>query len=210
MYGNYSVEVIFLPNRTVYVGYGPGGTGNLVFFCGLQFGKGTWSNGVYTGTITSFTTCEQPYEVGTGSVSITGNGGAVSGAFSGGTDYHATVLPSSEFNFNTPAVLSSISGTWSVIHLVDRNTSGISSISIDASGNLNGTYDNGCSISGKVTPDTSNKNFFDLSITYGGPPCLPANQSGSGIAVLLPTAGPAQLEFWASSGTTFGMVLVSQ
>lgn len=203
--GRESVELISLPNQTVYVGFGaPSGT-NLIYFCDLEFNKGTWSEDIYTGTITNFDYCDGNYIVETGTVSFTYSNGNISGGAPFG-ELMTTVLPTSQFNFNTPALLSSISGSWSAPYSLDRNVGGPKAISIDSSGNLNGTYDNGCSISGKVYPDTSNKDFFDLSITYGGPPCVPANQSESGIAVLR----SGQLEFWATSGTTVGIVFVTR
>lgn len=52
----------------------------------------------------------------------------------------------------------------------------------------------GCSYSGTITPDAE-KNFFNVSITFGSAPCNPANQTISGVALemLLPDGVTRQL-----------------
>jgi hypothetical protein len=91
------------------------------------------------------------------------------------TTFDATALPSSLFEWDTPARLADIARTWGAI-------------TINPDGTFTGSNGD-CSFSGTLTPH-SKKNFFNLTIGYGGAPCRTdiANQGGSGIAIetLLP------------------------
>ena len=70
----------------------------------------------------------------------------------------------------------------------------------------------GCSFTGTITPDGSNKNFFDVSLTFGVSPCLMPNQKATGIAVnyLLSDGMTNQFLAGVSSGNSMGMVFAAE
>src|SRR5208282_1974774 len=188
----YSFESIVLPNDKFYGIYGTV-SGNVLLLYGMVTGQGASSSGTYTASVTDF--------LYTGAIytdSLTENGTQIT--FSG------TVLPASSFNYSTPASLSAISGTWTGTLLDGAPTT----VTISASGSVSGASQ-GCSFSGTVAPDSSNKNFFDVSLTFGGNPCALPNQTASGIGVeyLLSDGVTQQLLAGVTVGTSEGTVFVA-
>ncbi len=122
-----------------------------------------------------------------------------------GVSFTGTSLPLTSFNYSAAASVANISGSWTGTQLDGTSTS----MTIDtSSGSIKGST-SGCSFSGTAAADSSNKNFFDVALTFGGAPCLLLNQKVSGVAVdsLLPDGVTRQL--WisvtngASAGTSF-------
>ena len=193
-------EAIILPNNTLYALYGTT-TGNVFNVLGLITGPGSSSNGSYSASITDYNYAGGVY---TGSVSAS----YVSGASINGTiidsgvgvlSFSGSVLPSSEYNFNAQASLSTIIGTWNGALL-----GGIAaSATIVSTGTFSGSSQ-GCSYSGNITPDSSGMNFFDFSLKYGASPCLLPNQTQTGIAIdyLLSNGSTRQLLGAVSSGSS--------
>jgi hypothetical protein len=199
-------ETIVLPNDTYYALYGRT-VGNVFTVSGLITGQGTSDAGQYTASVNDYYytgvrysgSVKATYAAGSsisGTVTETGNPGPV---FSG------TTLPISSFPYTTPASISDITGTWN--GNLFGNTP--AAVSISANGSVTGSSD-GCTFSGTVTPDSSNKNFFDFTLTYGGSPCLLPYQTQSGIAVdyLLSDGITHQLLAAVSSGS-YGNVFIA-
>ncbi len=202
----YTFDSIVLPNDKFYGIYGTV-SGNVLLLYGMVTGQGASSSGTYTASVTDFLYTGVVYTdsltasyVPNSSVNgtITENGSQI--AFTG------TALPASSFNYNTPASLSSISGTWTGTLLNGAPTT----VTISASGSVSGSSQ-GCSFSGTVSPDSSNKNFFDVSLTFGGNPCALPNQTASGIGVeyLLSDGVTQQLLAGVTVGTSEGTVFVA-
>lgn len=169
-------DTIILPNDKVFAIYGTASGNGISVPEGVVTGQGAPNgNGTYTANVTDIflggaatSTFTASYVPGS-SVSGTSTEKGSPISFSG------TVAS----DFNTPAVLSAITGNWSGTFL-DGNSG---SVTINANGSFAGTDSAGCSFSGTVTPDSSNKNFFDVSVSTGGSPCSTPNLSASGIAV---------------------------
>ena len=202
----YNFDAIVLPNDKFFAIYGANTTVD-----GMMTGQGTSGASTYTANVTDFYYTGQTC---TGSVSAS----YVAGSSLNGTltencvatqTFSGTSLPASSFNYNTPASLSAISGTWTGVLLDGASAT----VTIGSNGNFSGS-DSGCTFSGTITPDSSNKNFFDMSLTFGGPPCLDPNQTASGIAVdyLLSDGVTRQLlaaVTGTSSGTSWGTVFAA-
>jgi hypothetical protein len=207
----YAFDGIDLPNDTFYAIYG-NMLGNVLYVCGMATGQGTSGSTNYTASETDFDYCGGSQVVYSGSVTAAYTQGvSMNGSITenGNTEtFTATVPPSSQFSFSTAASLSSVSGTWNG-SLTDGESA---TVTIDSLGNVNGVSSDGCSFSGTITADTSNKNFFDVSITMGGSPCLFANQGASGIGVdyLLSDGTTTQLIAGVSSASSFGIVFAAQ
>ena len=201
-------ETIILPNDTFYAIYGQT-SGNVFSVEGMVLGQGLSNNGKFNATITDFlgngTTAA-------GSIAATYvKGSTISGTFTetgqNNVTFTGTAIAGSSFNYNTPALLSDIAGmTWGG-SLQDGS---FAAVSINTDGTFSGT-DSGCSFSGTVTPDSSGKNFFKVSLTYGASPCLLPNQTQTGIAVdyLLSDGVTRQLLAGVTSGTSNGTVFVA-
>jgi hypothetical protein len=203
----YTFETILLPNDKFYAIYGTV-SGNTFTVYGMMTGQGTSGSSSYTATINDFFytgavnsgTISASYVAGT-SVNGTVTEGSTATSFTG------TALPASDFNYNTTASVSAISGTW-VGNLLD----GISTtVTINSNGTVSGSS-SGCSFTGTVTADSSNKNFFDVSLTFGGSPCSFPNQTATGVGVyyLLSDGVTHQLLAAVNVGTSFGTVFFAQ
>lgn len=113
---------------------------------------------------------------GTISGSVSANGQSVS--FSGGP------IAGSLYNYNTPATLANVSGTWTLNTLSSETIF----LTVQSNGSLSATTSLGCSFIGSVTPRPSGKNVFDATVTFGPAPCALPNQTGTGIALAYPTS----------------------
>jgi hypothetical protein len=193
-------EGVVLPNNTFYALYGTT-SGNTFNIMGMITGPGNSSNGTYSATISDYYYSGATY---TGSVSASYVGGAsINGTiFDSGVGtlpFTGSALPTSLYNYNIPASLSTIVGTWNGALL----GGGGASVSINSTGTFAGSSQ-GCSYSGSINPDASGMNFFDFSLTYGGSPCLLPYQTQTGIAIdyLLSDGVTRQLIAGVSSGSS--------
>jgi len=202
----YTFETIVLPNDKVYAIYGTV-SGNVFLIYGMITGQGASGSSTYTASVTDF------FHTGTinsGSVTATYvQGSSLNGTLTeNGTNitFTGASLPASTFNFNTQASLSAISGTWTG-SLMDGTAT---TVTISSNGSVGGSS-SGCSFTGTVAADSSNKNFFDVSLTFGGSPCSLPNQTVSGIGVdyLLSDGVTHQLLAAVTSGTSAGTVFVA-
>jgi hypothetical protein len=196
-----------LPNDKFYAIYGTI-SGNVLLLSGLIAGQGTSGNGSYTANVNNF------FYTGTkttGSVSATYvAGSSLNGTLTEGsaaTKFTGALLSTSSFNYNTPALIGDISGNWNGTLLDGMSTT----VAISSNGSVTGSS-SGCSFSGTVSPDSSNKNFFNVSLTFAGSPCTAPNQTATGIGVdyLLSNGVTHQLVAAVTIGTTLGTVFVAQ
>jgi hypothetical protein len=180
-------DTIVLPNDQVWAVYGTS-SNNVLTIEGLVSGQGKSSGGSsYTANVTDYFFVGQTTALATITASFV-PGTSISGQFSEAGQAAETIsgAPPKQFNYNTAALLSDISGTWN------------GTTTISATGAITGTLQ-GCSYSGTIQPDSSGKNFFDVSITL--PTCV-GNQALPGIAVdyLLPDGITRQLIGAVASG----------
>jgi len=203
----FSFSTIVLPNDKFYAIYGTV-SGNALLLSGLVTGQGTSGNATYTASVTDY--------VNTGAI----NSGSISATYVAATSLNGSLTengtaitftgtsePASSFNYNTSASLSAITGTWTGTLLDGMTTT----VTIDSNGNVSGSS-SGCSFSGTVAADSSNKNFFDVSLTFGASPCSLPNQTATGIGVeyLLSDGVTHQLLAAVTAGTTFGTVFAAE
>ena len=201
-------ETIILPNDEYYAIYGPT-SGNGFVISNMMTGQGSSDNGSYTATVTDF---NNTGTFSSGSVSATyvvgsSINGKLTEAGNPAVSFNGTVVPSSQFNYYTSASLSDVTGIWTG-SLLDGATA---TVTISSNGAFSGSDSSGCSFSGTIAPDSSGKNFFAISLTYGASPCLLPNQSASGMAVdyLLSDGVTRQLLAAVASGTSYGTVFVA-
>lgn len=175
-------DAIVLEDGTFWSMYGVP-SGNALAVQGIATGSSTASNGAFTISFKDF------YAPGTSPISGSGSGTYTGSTLIGSltesgqtTTFNFAVPVSTTYDYNTPAVISAITGSWSG-SLLDGETG---TVNIQTSGTLTGTSSLGCSVTGTVTPRPSGKNVFNISLTFGASPCALPNQSVSGIALTYP------------------------
>lgn len=194
--GGNAFEAIVTPDDKVYVLHGAASADPNVFLVdGLVAGQGASNSGRYTASVTDFF----------GSNPVSGSLTATyvpATSFTGTIVAGGTTIPFSGtaiagFDVNTAASLSTITGTW----IGTLMFFGAGTITIDGNGKLSGNAQ-GCTFSGTVKPDTSGKNFFTLSVTFGSSPCTAPFQTETGVVVdyLLSNGTTRQLVAAATSG----------
>lgn len=110
-------------------------------------------------------------------------------ATSGAAITYAGAAPDSAvYNYNTPARLTEIAGTWNMT----ASTGLPASLNIAATGSYTGSSA-GCNFSGTIGPRGSGKNVFDFTIRFGASPCALADQTATGHAVSYLHNGRRQL-----------------
>lgn len=202
-----SFESIVLPNDSYFAIYGTT-TGNLFLISGMITGQGTSKNGAYTASVTDF------YYTGltsTGSLTATYvPGTSLNGSLveSGVTaTFTGNSIPTSQFNYNMPASLSAITGTWSG-NLLDGSSA---TVTIASNGTLSGS-NLGCTFSGTLVADGA-KNFFTLTLTFANTSaCLLPGQTATGIGItyLLSNNTTRQLLFGGTAaGGTKGTLFLA-
>lgn len=130
--------------------------------------------------------------------------------------FTANLVPNTQFNFATPAPLSSVVGTWSGPSV---RTDFPSTLQVNADGTFMSSYVSGnasCNVNGKFVPNITN-NYFNLSVSFStnmqnsGTVCAWDGMTANGVAV---TVAPNNKDLlWAAfaiSGTTYGNAFVFQ
>jgi len=174
---------------------------------GVAQGTGTANNGSFISTnLKDFGTAPAT----AGSVYATYNSTArtISGTMSTDSGSFALTggpLTGSLYDYNKPALLSTISGSWTGSGLGGETIA----LNIAAEGAFTGHSSGGCNFSGAFIPRPSGKNVFNVTITFGASPCVMPGLSGSGIAVAYPlTNGQTQLMAAAiDNSRTYGSVM---
>jgi hypothetical protein len=203
----YSFDAIILPNDNFYAIYGTV-SGDTLLIQGLVTGTGKESGASITGSMTDFEFPGSPVGTATLSGAFTA-GASLNGSLTEGGQnetFTGTIPPTSQFNYNTAALASTITGSWSG-SLMDGETA---SLVIDGSGNVSGLSSAGCSFSGTAKPDSSGKNFYDVTLAFATSGCVAAGQTATGVGVVeILSDGTLQLLAGLSnSGNTLATVFV--
>lgn len=178
-------STLVLDNDEIWTLYGQDGAAGQLLVYGLLQGQGAASSGsfsssaikdyYYNGTTTNGT-LSATYQAGTlfrGTFSASGQSVSFAGV--------APAAGSSSYNYNTAASLADISGSWSGTSMGGST----STYTISSVGTFSGTNQYGCGMSGTVTPRTSGKNVFDVTLTNNTSTACGAASglTGRGIAV---------------------------
>jgi hypothetical protein len=203
----YSFSTIVLPNDKFYGIYGTI-TGNLFYVYGMLAGQGTSGNDTFTANVTDFFYTGQTFSDGLTATDTPGS--SVNGTITENgmpITFSGTAQPTSSFNYNTAASLSAISGTWTGT-LLDGITT---TVTINSNGTVSGNS-SGCLFTGTVSADSSGKNFYDVSLTFGASPCQFPNQTATGVGVyyLLSNGVTHQLLAGVTLGNSEGTVFFAQ
>ncbi|MDO9166102.1 MAG: hypothetical protein Q7U13_08345 [Rhodoferax sp.] len=171
---------------------------------GFVQGSGTSNNGTFTSAnVKDFGF--RPAAAGTASATYNATAGTISGTVSttaGTVTFNGGPIAGSLYNYNTPASLATVSGSWSTTALTGEGVA----LNIASNGAFTALSTIGCNFAGTVTPRASGKNVFNVALTFGAAPCALPGQTASGIAVAYPLAnGKTQLLVTVTEGTrTYG------
>lgn len=196
----YAINLIVMPNNTVYTNFGTPVTGGLSVL-GVNFGSVTSSGSTFTGPFREYLYNNTSY-TGTLAGTVVANtslSGTATYTSGGVGTFALTPLTSGSYNFNTPAVLSTVTGAWTGTLLTGVATT----VTIASNGTLTGSGA-GCTFTGTIAPDPSGVNVFATSITYGsGCPTVGLVETGISLSYIT-TSGSRQLISMVSSATTGG------
>ena len=180
-------SAVVLEDGQVWALYGNAIGGGLVVG-GIVQGQGISNNGTFTSTtIKDFGylppvagTLDATYVAGASiQGTVTAGGGSI--GLSG------SAIPSTSFNYNTPALVSNIAGNWTL-----SSTSGNTiALNIASNGTFTGTATGGCTLSGSVAARPSGKNIFNVQLTNGPAPCALPGFQGNGIGIYTALASGA-------------------
>src|SRR5579871_172669 len=174
---------------------------------GLATGQGTSTTSGYSGTLTAFSSSGVSFTDTIAATDVANS--SMSGTFTINgvqTGIGGVALPTATYSYGTAATVASItavSSNWSG-SLLDGTSL---AISIAASGTISPAAATGCQVvasSSSITPDSSNKNFYDVQLTFGLSPCSLAGQTvkGIGLFYLLPDGVTHQLLLAGTAGTS--------
>lgn len=189
--GNQNFQLLILENDEFWGLYGTKYQ-DTFYVSGLLQGQGNSSNNKFTASGV------KDFWVGGSSVAGSVNAdyvaaSTISGSFStpeGSASFTGSGIPVADYDYNTPATLSSITGTWS-LGAPDEATV---DVNIATNGNVSGSS-SGCSFTGTLRPRASGKNVFDMQLQFGAAPCALPGQTAQGVALLsnLPQSTQKQL-----------------
>ena len=157
-------STLVLDNDEIWTLYGEEGSNGELIVYGLIQGQGASNRGSFTSS--ALRDYSFNGDSASGSINATYTvGSTFSGTVSsaGQSVSFAGVVPApgvSSYVYNTPAVLSDITGTWSGTSMGGVN----SSYTISAGGTFSGVNEFGCGFSGTIAPRSSGKNVFDVTL----------------------------------------------
>jgi len=176
-----SITGLLLSDGTYYVLYST--TTDPTIVGGVVQGTGTSNNGSFTSTNARDFNIEglgvQPATISASYFAKQSFNGTVTYTSLGNTVANFTTTYDAAYEL-TP-LLSELGGTYSG---QVASSAGVESATLTVNGNtgnVTGTSLSGCGFTGTATPRTDG-NAFDMSVTFGGDPCLFANQTFTGIA----------------------------
>ncbi|MDF3838857.1 hypothetical protein P3W85_38875 [Cupriavidus basilensis] len=181
----YSTAAFVLENNEFYLIYAKSGAKGDADL-GMVHGVGTARNGSFSSsgaTDYNFTTLARtPATLSTGYTTKS----SFNGSFSG----QARTLgfaASYDKLYDTPASLSAAAGTYATASVSGSGgTAALMTIATD--GTLAGSFPAGngtCKFTGSLVPRASGKNFFNMTVAFGGAPCPLGTSATNGVAVAL-------------------------
>jgi hypothetical protein len=182
-----ALRMLLLDNNELWALYGTP-SGSALLATGFIQGSGTANAFTYTTTnAKDFPSALAPVPV-TGSASYTGSG-ILSGSLAG-VSFTGSAIPSTVYNYATPAVVANVAGTWTSSYAGFVNTVIVTGNSFSGSSAASGGTT--CTFTGTITPHASGKNVFAVVATFGATPgCNTsfATKTTNGIAIAYDIGG---------------------
>ena len=194
----YELNLIVMPNNTLYSLFGTPISGGLSVL-GVDFGSASTSGSSFSGSFKEYYPNNTSTTATTSGTVVANTSLSGVSTFANGATASVALVPltAGGYNFNAPAVLSTITGSW-----VGSLLTGVATtVTINSNGTLTGSGA-GCSLTGTIAPDASGVNVFATTITYGaGCPVRGLVETGITLSYIT-TSGSRQLISMVSSSTT--------
>lgn len=191
-------QMLILENGEYWAMYGTR-TSSAFFVAGFIQGSGSSNNGTFTSS-SARDFGVAPSVPGSVNATYTTDptiSGTVSGA-QGSVSFSGGAIAGSLYNYNTPATLASVTGSWSLTELTGEGLA----LTVAANGTFTAASTRGCNFGGTLAVRPSGKNVFNVALTFGGAPCALPGTAATGIAVAYPLAnGTTQLLVAVTDGT---------
>ena len=173
----YVNDLIVLPDNRFYNIYGVGTVGGGLAVVGFDYGTATTSGSSLSGPFTEYVSDGKAYAGSMAATVVANTSITGTSSYANGIKGTFAFYPLGQYAYNTPAVLSSITGQWSGTLLTGPSAT----ILVSTAGAIAGTS-SGCVFSGTVSPDPS-VNYFNVSLTFGAGSCALPGQTVTGIAL---------------------------
>lgn len=199
------LSILVLENNEIWTLFGVRTASSLTVL-GFNKGAGTQSGSTYSGSGVEFL-ANGATTRGTFSATVV-PGVSLNGTVTGAQPVSFSSTPlRSAYNYNSPAQVSTIVGSWR-----GQTLGGVvTQVAILANGSVVGSS-GGCEFSGSITPRASGKNVFDVTLRFAGSPCVQPGQTvaGIGLASALPNGQTQLLVAGTNSANTAGTVFFAQ
>jgi hypothetical protein len=178
--------MLVLDSGEVWATYGTRSSANFAVSAFVQ-GFGSSGNGLYTSPdVRDFGAL--PATIGQASASYNAAAKTITGTITlptGNVGFSGGPIAGSLYNHDTPALLTSVAGTWTLTSLSGDSVA----FTVQPSGLFTAAASpSGCAFSGALTPRSSGKNVFNVVMSFGPAPCALASQTATGIALAYPLA----------------------
>lgn len=188
---NPELQYLALENGIVWGIYGRTVSGTFLV-AGLLNASGAANNGSYAATdLRDYSPGGTSNGTVSGSYTAAGalNGVAISTA--GTVSFTTNKVTAANYNYDIPAQLSAVTGSWSGTTLDGTATT----VTISSAGAVSGNS-NGCMFTGTIAPRGTGKNVYDVAITFGSmAACDAPNLAATGIGITYPISGTTRSQF---------------
>ena len=179
---NRTITGLVLDDGTYYVLYSD--VGNPVIIAGVVQGTGTSSNGSFSSTDAKDFNLESLSVQSATVMASYVRKQSLNGTVNSASQSIPPVTFTSTYNnaYEIIPTLSSIAGTYVGVS-ASSGGGRTSTLTVSSSGVVSGSVLGGCTFNGSVAPRAKG-NVYNASVTFGGAPCILANQTVNGIAYL--------------------------
>lgn len=182
-------RLLVLENDEYWGWYGLSSSSGLLVAGFLQ-GQGASNDGSFTSSnLKDFGAVPPTSGTATATYVVNASTSGTAVTTAGSATFSGSPFVGSAYDYNAPATLSTIAGSWTLAAL---HGSGVL-LTIAADGAFTGTSA-GCSFMGTLTPRPSGKNVFSLVLTFGAAPCVRPNDTGTGVAISYLLSGGTRRE----------------
>ena len=168
---------------------------------GVLYANATTSGSSISGTGTSFNLVRRTAVQGTFSGTF-----APKSTLSVTTNDSTAINASYDAEYDRPALLSNIAGTYSGEGLSVLSTVQSIPVTIAADGSISSPVDPNCTASGSVAPRPSGKNVFNVSVTFTGTNCALGNGTTTTGVAYYDTADQSLLVLALNAAKTDGFI----
>jgi len=172
---------------------------------GALYGNTTSSGSTFSGSGKDFNIPARTVTSGTYSGTFTAKS-KINATLSGGATFTGTY----DTRYDQPASLSALAGTFSGQGVSGSSSVQAASVTISTSGAITVPASLGCSATGTATPRPSNKNIFNVTVTFTGTNCALGNGTATSGVAYYDTASRQVLVMAMNAAKSDGFIYIGQ